>query len=203
MTQTQYAPYGAPPPPRDYGAPPRSDLDMGLFLRRWLRVWVALITVVLIVVIVYLFFITNSLASIDDRLAPTEKSVVGAGSSVQRLPDQVEAINKSLESIDPSLKPIDAKLDQIIGALTPIDNNLKVTGGSLVSTASMLQRVTNQANDIRGVVTSAQTPGSAGTELIWRQLQVANNLLDPGVRSDARNIVAGLQDANAHLRNVP
>ena len=203
MTQTQYAPYGAPPPPRDYGAPPRSDLDMGLFLRRWLRVWVALITVVLIVVIVYLFFITNSLASIDDRLAPTEKSVVGAGSSVQRLPDQVEAINKSLESIDPSLKPIDAKLDQIIGALTPIDNNLKVTGGSLVSTASMLQRVTGQANGIRGVVTSAQTPGSAGTELIWRQLQVANNLLDPGVRSDARNIVAGLQDANAHLSRVP
>ncbi len=203
MTQTQYAPYGAPPPPRDYGAPPRSDVDMGLFLRRWLRVWVALITVVLLVVIVYLFFITNSLSSIDDRLAPTERSVVGAGTSVQRLPDQVQTINRSLQSINPSLQPINGKLDQIIAALTPIDNNLKVTSASLIDTASMLQSVTGQAVDIRGVVAAAQAPGSAGTELIWKQVGDANNVLAGGVRSDARNIIGGLQHANAHLETVP
>ncbi len=193
-----------------YGAAPRSDQDMSMFLQRWLRVWVALITVVLLVVIVYLYFITNSLASIDKGLTPTRQSVVGAGGSVQRLPDQVQSINRSLEGIDPALRPINSQLDQIIAALSPIDSKLKTTGGSLVDTASMLRAVTGQATDIRAVVASAQAPGSAGTQLIWNQVggvrggfgDSANNVLR-AVDSDALNIVTGLHRANDHLDAVP
>ena len=206
MTQTQYA-----APRGDYGAPPRAEADMSLFLGRWLKVWVALITVIILVVIVYLLFITNSLASIDDNLAPTERSVAGAGSDVERLPDQVQTINRSLESIDPSLRPINGQLDEIIAALAPIDAKLKTTSGSLVDTASMLRSVTGQAVDIRCVVAAAQAPGSAGTELIWKQVggaaggfgDSAFNVLQGGVRSDAANIITGLQHANAHLATVP
>ena len=195
MTQAQYA------PPQPYGAP-RSDLDMSLFLQRWLKVWVALITVILLVVIVYLFFITGSLSSIDENLEPTERSVAGAGSDVDRLPDQVESINKSLESIDPSLRPINGQLDQIISALTPIDSRLKTTAGSLVNTAGMLGGVSGNAVDIRNVVAAAQSPGSLGTELIWKQVGAANSVL-LAVDSDARNIVAALNGANKHLATIP
>ena len=192
MTQTQY------------GAPPRQSVDMSLFLQRWLRVWVALITVVLLVVIVYLFFITGSLSSIDKNLKPTERSVAGAGSDVERLPQQVETINTSLESIDPSLKPINGQLDQIIAALAPIDSKLKTTGGSLVDTASMLRSVTGQAVDIRAVVAAAQSPGSLGTELIWRQVGAANSGAElGGVLNDARSIITGLNGANQHLSSIP
>ncbi len=200
MTQTQYA---APAPPdQAYGAPPRSDLDMSLFLQRWLRVWIALITVILLVVIVYLFFITGSLSSIDENLEPTERRVAGAGSDVDRLPDQVQSINRSLESIDPSLKPISGQLDEIINALNPIDSRLKTTAGSLVNTAGMLQGVSGNAADIRNVVASAQSPGSLGTELIWKQVGVANSAL-LAVDSDARNILAGLRGTNKHLDQIP
>jgi hypothetical protein len=184
---------------------------MSLFLSRWLKVWVALITVILVVVVVYLFFITASLASINDNLGPTERSVAGAGSDVRRLPDQVQAINRSLQSIDPSLRPIDGKLDQIIGALAPIDGKLKTTAGSLVDTSSMLRTALGQAQDIRGTVSNAQAPGSAGTELIWKQTggvrgglaDSANNVLAGGVVADAQNIVTGLNRANEHLDSIP
>ncbi len=155
MTQTMQRPSA---PPQTYGAPPRGDFDMSLFLSRWLKVWVALITVILIVVIVYLFFITNSLASINDNLGPTERSVAGAGGDVQRLPDQVQNINRSLQSIDPSLRPINGKLDEIIGALAPIDGKLKTTAGSLADTAGMLRTTVGTAQGIQGLVASAQSP---------------------------------------------
>jgi len=184
---------------------------MSLFLSRWLKVWVALITVILLVVIVYLFFITNSLASINKNLGPTERSVAGAGADVKRLPDQVQTINRSLQNIDPSLRPINGKTDEIIAALAPIDAKLKTTAGSLVDTASMLRTALGQANDIRGVVAAAQSPGSAGTELIWKQVGgVAGGLADSAnaelsgpVRSNARNIETGLNRTNDHLDNVP
>lgn len=224
MTQTMERGYQAPsqssgPPPQTYGAPPRQDFDMSLFLSRWLKVWVALITVILIVVVVYLFFITNSLASINDNLGPTQKSVAGAGSDVQRLPDQVQAINRSLQNIDPSLRPINGKLDEIIGALAPIDGKLKTTAGSLGDTAGMLRTTVGTAQGIRSTVDEAQGQGSAGTELIWRQVGgragdsplnavpgsgnlSANQVLEGGVRSDAGNIVTGLDRANEHLEAV-
>ena len=217
MTQTmerEQAQYQPPPaysaPPRSYGAPPRQEYDMSLFLSRWLKVWVALITVVLIVVIVYLFFITGSLASIDDNLGPTERSVAGAGSDVQRLPDQVSTINRSLTSIDPSLQPISGQLDQIIGALAPIDGKLKTTAGSLSDTAGMLRSTVGSAQGIRGTVAAAQSPGSLGTELIWRQVggvaggfgNSANNELNR-VRGDAQDIITGLNRTNEHLDRIP
>lgn len=232
MTQTMergYAPSAPPgeqqqmysPPPQSYGAPPRQEFDMSLFLSRWLKVWVALITVILVVVIVYLWFITGSLASINTQLGPTERNVAGAGSDVRRLPDQVQSINRSLQSIDPSLRPINGKLDEIIGALTPIDGRLKTTASSLSDTASMLRTTVGTAQGIRNTVASAQgaSPGAAGTELIWRQVggragdspsigvpgsgtQSANQVLAGGVRSDAQNIVVGLDRANEHLEAI-
>ena len=222
MTQTMERGNQAPsqshgPPPQTYGAPPRQDFDMSLFLSRWLKVWVALITVILLVVIVYLFFITGSLASINDNLGPTERSVAGAGRDVQRLPDQVQTINRSLQNIDPSLRPINGKLDEIIGALAPIDGKLKTTAGSLSDTAGMLRTTVGTAQGIQSTVASAQgpSPGASGTEMIWRQVggragdspsiggASANQVLAGGVRSDAQNIVVGLDRANEHLDNVP
>ena len=77
------------------------------FLAKWLRIWVGLLTVVTLVVVAYLTFITNSLADVNGNLgvvvparwaerAPTPSSC----------PSHVDRINDSLSKIDTALKPI-------------------------------------------------------------------------------------------------
>lgn len=126
--------------------------DTSRFLSRWLKVWVALLAVVTLVVVVYLIFITNSLASINKNLGVAQRSVSGAGGHTKTLPDQVQGINASLAAIDPALKPIPGQADQIISALTDIDGKLKVTDGSLMDTSSSLQSTSSQLTDTSGVL---------------------------------------------------
>ena len=189
--------------PPQYGAAPRAAEDQALFLRKWLWVWILLITVVLLVVITYLFFITGSLRSINNSLEPTTRNVQGAGGSVQRLPDQVQAINRSLEGIDPALKPIPERLDAIIQALTPINNNLQTTAGSLSDTSGTLSgQVLGRANAIQGLLVSADEPGDdSGVQDIHQKVGVANSILGPA-KGDTANILGGLRESNRHLDSI-
>ena len=60
----------------------RSQTDQAQFLKRWLAVWVALLTVVVLVVIVFLLRITSSLDSINTNLETTDPDLVNAGGNV-------------------------------------------------------------------------------------------------------------------------
>ena len=91
----------------------RAGDDQATFLSRWLKVWVILVTVVVLVVVGYLIVITTSLASINGNLATAQRAVVGAGGNVVTLPNQVDRINGALAGIDPALKPIPGQADEI------------------------------------------------------------------------------------------
>ena len=188
-----------------YDRAPMAAEDRAIFLKRWLWVWVLLLTVVVLVVIAYLIPINLSLASINKNLSPTERSVSGAGADLQRLPDDVQKINADLDPIEKALRPLNppgaerGRLDDIIAALEPIDAKLSgTTAPRLSNTAGMLVTVNGQVTDIRNTVVSAQTPGSAGTQLIWQQLLGTNATLDAAVR-DLDNIIVGLRTTNPHL----
>lgn len=195
------------------------------YFSRWLKVWIALLTVVTLVVVVYLIAITDSLASINGNLGVADRAVTGAGGHTKTLPDQVQGINASLGGIDPALKPIAGQADQIIGALGSIDNKLKATDGSLkdtsaslqatssqlADTSSVLQAVLGQAGNIEGTLAAADrpagdcsttcSPDQLGVQNIHQRVAIANGVLAPA-QADAGNILAGLVDVNKHLTSI-
>src|SRR3954454_16647619 len=88
-------------PSADLRATPRRRAgdDQATFLSRWLKVWVILLTVVVLVVAGYLIIITNTLASINCNLATADRAVPGAGGNTQTLPAHVDRITGALAAI--------------------------------------------------------------------------------------------------------
>ena len=192
----------------------RSQTDQAQFLKRWLAVWVALLTVVVLVVIVFLLRITSSLDSINTNLETTDPDLVNAGGNVVRLPDQVQAINESLVGIDPALKPIPQQTLDILAALQSINGKLTTTDGSLKDTSGNLKTILGQANDVQGMLVDADDPPDGlGVQNIHQRVAFANGQGNTGrfgtnphnltaAENDAKNIIAGLQDTNKHLTSI-
>ncbi len=120
------------------------------YFDRWLKTWVILLGVVILVVVVYLIVITNSLASINKNLGVASASVTGAGGNVLTLPDQIQRANGNLTGIDGALKPIEGNADQIIAALTSIRGELGSVDGSLKDTDGSLQNTDGSLKDTNG-----------------------------------------------------
>jgi len=186
--------------------------DTATFLSRWLKVWVILLTVVVLVVVGYLIVITNSLANINGNLATANAAVSGAGQNVTTLPDQVNRINGSLSGIDPALKPIPGQADDIIASLTSIRGKLTDIDGSLKNTESVLVTVLGTANGISGVLIDADANGSCGggqpcgpdqlgVQNIHQRVDNANLILDPA-HADTTAILGGLVSVNGHLTSI-
>ncbi len=192
----------------------RSQTDQAQFLKRWLAVWVALLTVVVLVVVVFLLKITDSLSAINTNLETTDPGLVSAGGNVERLPDQVQAINESLVGIDPALKDIPRQTEDILAALSSINNKLVPTDNSLKDTSASLKTVLGQAQDIRGLLVNADDPPDGlGVQNIHQRVAFANGQGATGrfgtnpnnltaAEADATNIIAGLQDTNRHLTSI-
>jgi ABC-type transporter Mla subunit MlaD len=192
----------------------RASSDQAQFLKRWLSVWVALLTVVVLVVVVFLVKITDSLSAINTNLSTTDPGLVSAGGNVQRLPDQVAAINESLVGIDPALKGIPQQTQDILAALTSINGKLTTTDGSLKDTSGNLKTVLGQAQDIRSLLVDADDPPDGkGVQNIHQRVAFANGQGATGrfgtnpnnltaAEVDAKNIIAGLQDTNKHLTSI-
>lgn len=169
-------------PSADQRATPRRRAgdDQTTFLSRWLKVWVILLTVVILVVVGYLIVITNSLASINGNLATAQRAVVGAGGNVVTLPNQVDRINGALAGIDPALKPIPGQADEIIAALSSINSKLTNTDSSLKDTSAILQTVLGTVNGISGVLIDANDPPDRlGVQNIHRRVAAVNGANSP------------------------
>ena len=192
----------------------RAQVDQAQFLKRWLAVWVALLTVVVIVVIFFLLAITKALNSINTGLAPTDEGLVSAGGNVRNLPTQVQTVNQSLGQIDPVLKPIPAQVTDINAALTSINGKLVTTDSSLKDTSGMLRTILGQATDIRNMLVDADDPPDGlGVQNIHQRVAFANGQGNTGrfganpnnltaAEADAANILAGLTDTNRHLVSI-
>ena len=208
MVQTMSSRADYQPTPSRVG---RAD-DTATFLSRWLKVWVILLTVVVLVVVGYLIVITNSLASINGNLATADAAVAGAGQNVTTLPDQVNRINGSLSGIDPALKPIPGQANDIIASLTSIRGHLVSVDSSLKDTESVLVNVLGTANSISGVLIDADANGSCGggtpcgpdqlgVQNIHQRVDNANLILQPAL-DDTTAILGGLVSVNGHLTSI-
>ena len=166
-------------PSADMRATPRRRAgdDQATFLSRWLKVWVILLTVVVLVVVGYLIVITSSLASINGNLATAQRAVVGAGGNVVTLPNQVDRINGALSGIDPALKPIPGQADEIIAALTSINSKLTNVDSSLKDTSAILQTVLGTVNNVSGLLIDANDPGDRlGVQNIHHRVAAINGV---------------------------
>jgi hypothetical protein len=169
-------------PSADLRATPRRRAgdDQATFLSRWLKVWVILLTVVVLVVVGYLIVITNSLASINGNLATAQRAVVGAGGNVVTLPNQVDRINGALSGIDPALKPIPGQADEIIASLTSINSKLTNTDASLKEISSILVTVLGSVNGISGLLIDANDPPDRlGVQNIHHRVAAVNGVGGP------------------------
>lgn len=202
----------------------RHDDEQATFVARWLRLWVILLTIVVLVVVGYLVLITNTLASINGNLGTADRAVTGAGGNTETLPAQVDRINAALAGIDPALKPIPGQADQIIVALTSVDRRLAITDASLKDTSSVLGNVLGSVSSIRDVLIDADNPADRlGVQNIHQRVAAVNGRTSPtqgiaaegghcasfctpenlsAAEGDATNILAGLVSVNGHLNSV-
>ncbi len=192
----------------------RAETDQAQFLKRWLAVWVALLTVVVLVVVVFLLKITDSLDSINTNLATADPALTTAGGNVADLPTQVQNINESLVGIDPALKPVPQQTQDILVALQSINSKLITTDASLKDTGGNLKGILGTANDIRGLLVDADNPPDRlGVQNIHQRVAFLNGVGNTGpfgsnpnnlsaAEADARSIIAGLQDTNKHLSGI-
>lgn len=188
--------------------------DEAQFLKRWLGVWVVLLTVVTLVAVTFLIFITNNLAAINADLAVADEAVTGAGGDVVTLPEAVDTVNASLGGIDPNLMPIPGQADSIIASLRSIDSKLSNVDSSLKDTGPTLKTVLGQTGSIERVLIDADDPpDKLGVQNIHQRVAFLNGVGNTGSfgvnkdplnasLSDTNNILAQLREVNKHLTNI-
>ena len=188
--------------------------DEAQFLKRWLGVWVVLLTVVTLVAVTFLIFITNNLAAINADLAVADEAVTGAGDDVVTLPEAVDTVNASLGGIDPNLMPIPGQADAIIGSLRSIESKLVNVDSSLKDTGPTLKTVLGQTASIEGVLIDADDPpDKLGVQNIHQRVAFLNGTGNTGSfgvnrdnlsasEADTTNILAQLREVNKHLTSI-
>lgn len=175
---------------------------------RWLKAWVTIGTIVVLVVIGYLLAIINSLESIHDNLAVTDTDVVNITEDVDPLPSHIEVINNTLTAIDKVLIDIPGQARSIIGSLTTIDGTLKSIDPTLKSINGGLVTALTGLKNIEGTLVGLDQPGAdnAGLQAIISQVQVINSQLisiraqdTVVIERDLTNIGDGVA---THVRNI-
>lgn len=173
---------------------------------RWLKVWVTIGTLVVLVVIGYLLAIVNSLDNIHDNLSVTDPDVADISGHVGPLPGHITTINDTLTSIDATLKPIPGQATSIINTLTVIDGTLKDIDPTLKTINGGLTTALTGLRNIDATLVSLDTPGgdNRGLRPIISEVTTINSQLR-SIRVDTRRIDLDLNQNTgvaAHVRSV-
>lgn len=175
---------------------------------RWLKAWVTIGTLVVLVVIGYLLAIVNALQSIDNNLATTDTDVSDITADVLPLEGHVENINATLASIDTVLLEIPEPVLSIINSLNRIEGTLQSIDPTLGSINSGLVTALNGLTSINATLRSLDEPGAdnKGLKPIISQVQVINNQLASVRDQDTVKIEVDLTNVNDgvafHVKNI-
>jgi hypothetical protein len=170
---------------------------------RWLKVWVALGAISVVIVCLFLIAIITALKAIDKSLSVTDPTVGDIKGVTDPLPAHIGTINKSLTDIDVALKPIPARADTIIGILTSIDRSAGAVDPSLANTSSILVAGLSQLGVIDDTLEQADDIGTdaRGVKQIINQANTINPLL-VAVEKDTTDIDTDLNKANGAAQHV-
>lgn len=176
---------------------------------RWLKAWVTIGTLVILVVIGYLLAIVNALQNINENLDVTDANVAGiAQEDVAPLPAHIDTINTTLDNIDQVLKPIPGQATSIINSLTTIDGTLKEIDPTLVSINGGLTTALGGLRNIENTLIELDTAGrdGAGLQPIVAQVTVIRDKLVSVSVQDTPKIDVDLTNRGdgvaTHVRNI-
>ena len=183
--------------------------DREQHVRRWVNTWAALGTIVVLVVISYLVFISSSLAKIDDDLAIAQNAVVDSEGNMKTLPGQLSAANSNLRQIDESLSRVPGYTARIRSNLAGVESTSGSTSSSLASAAPRLDTISEDlstASSTLHPVASDLTETStllaqilAGTDNIDSDLATINGA---SANSGIRGLANGVQSISMSLRGA-
>lgn len=178
-------------------------------VRRWVNTWAALGTIVVLVVIGYLAFISSSLAKIDDDLGVAQAAVVNSEGNMKTLPGQLAVTNSNLKKIDASLSRAPEYAAQIRSNLAAVESTSGSTSTSLANAAPRLETVAEDlstASSKLHPVASGLTETSAllaqilaGTDNIDSDLATINGA---SPRAGIRGLANGVQSISGSLRGA-
>jgi hypothetical protein len=165
---------------------------------RWLKVWVGICLLAVVIVCLFLISIILALKAIDRSLAVTDPTVTEIRGATDPLTAHIGKINGYLTNIDVALKPIPARADTIIGLLTDIDKQAAAVDGSLGQTSSIL--ITGLSN-LGTIGNTLRTANEAGVAKIIDQANVINGILT-SIKSDTHLIDLDLSFNNGAASHV-
>ncbi len=145
--------------------------------------------------------INDNLTKIDTALKPIRFQAGEISSGLELITGSLVSIDGSLKDTSASLVDTSGSLADTSGVLVNASGLVQRISGSLIDTSNVLQTVLARAGQIENELEAAQNIDNLGTNLIWRQVAVANSVLGP-VQADTSNINGQLGETNAHLTAI-
>jgi hypothetical protein len=170
---------------------------------RWLKVWVFLGALSVVVTFLFLIGIISALQAIDRSLSVTDPTVGTIRGATDPLPAHIDTINTALRDIDTALKPIPERADTIIGLLQSIDRSAGAVDPSLAGTSGILTTGLSNLKVIDDTLEQADASGAdnRGVQTIIQQANTINPIL-VSVERDTTDIDVDLNKVNGAADHV-
>jgi ABC-type transporter Mla subunit MlaD len=159
-------------------------------LTGWMWAWIALGTLVALVVVAFLIPVVVNLRSIDAGLAQARRQVTGIRVDVKPLPAYVADINQSLAGVNQALDPIPGRLDQTVGYLGSVRDSLTGIDGSLGRTSGTLEGISGSLVETARALDATEKPLGATADSL--NAISASLLGSANALADTSNVLAAV-----------